>query len=168
MINKTTQRLQLIPCNTTHFADIYNYSSNDSLYRYLEYDKFENYNEFLEWIFSKVQRSILIAIVLREENRCIGTLSISDVDIRRSSCSIGYALDQVYTGNGYFSEALTGLLDALSDFNLKRIWAITQFNNERSIQSLLRSGFEKEGLLRNYYHSKGNFYDAVLLSRIIE
>ena len=168
MINKITKRLQLTPCQSEHFADIYKYSSDGSLYEYLEYDRFQNYDEFFEWIINKAYSSILIAIILHGENRCIGTISISDVDTKRRSCSIGYALDQGLTGHGYFSEALEGLLFELKVLNFKRVWAVTQHNNERSVRSLLRSGFEKEGLLGNYYYAKGMFYDAFLLSVILD
>ena len=168
MINKKTARLHLTPCNSAHFSDIYSYSSSDSLYEYLEYDKFQNYDEFIEWIITKAHSSILIAIVLSEENRCIGTISISDVDTKRRSCSIGYALNQDLTGHGYFSEALEGLLFELNSLKFKRVWAVTQYNNEKSIRSLMRSGFVKEGLLTSYYHSKDKFQDAFLLSIILD
>jgi ribosomal-protein-alanine N-acetyltransferase len=164
VINVVTQRLKITPCTESHFIDIYKYSQNEELYKYLEYNGFSDFQEFVSWLMRKLNSGVVLAIIELKSQTCIGTVSLGDINWSRRSCSLGYALNQDYVGRGYFSEALVCVLTKLKELGFHRTWAITQYNNLPSLKALERGGFIKEGELRDFYFDGVNFYDAVLMS----
>lgn len=66
-------------------------------------------------------------------------------------------------GRGYIAEALPALLEqAFGPLGLHRLEADVGPRNIRSIQALERTGFRREGYLRQRYHAGGEVQDAVL------
>jgi RimJ/RimL family protein N-acetyltransferase len=83
----------------------------------------------------------LYLMKLKKDNTSIGICglikreTLEDVDI-------GFALLPEYAGNGYTSEAVSGIMDhASSVLKLSRIVAITQPDNNNCIKLLTNSGF---------------------------
>ena len=168
MFSKENLEIIVKPFEFTYFSDIWEYSQNDKIYQFLEYDKFKAKKDFKEWIMKKLNNGVFFVIVKKNLDKCIGTISISDIDEKRMSCSVGYALDQKYQGQGFFSKALDLLIGGLEEIGFARVWAVTSSNNKKSIKALLRNSFEKEGHLRSFYKGVNNEYeDALIVSRIL-
>ena len=167
MFDIVTNRLRIAPTVSGHFEQMYIYSKNDFLYKYFEYKGFQNYTEFKSWILKKLSKGILLSIISLENGRCIGSISLDDIDWARRSCSIGYALDQDFVGNGFFSEALKAVVDELRIVGFHRIWAVTHHENEASIKALRNNGFLVEGQFSDYYHDGKAYSNALLLAQIL-
>lgn len=169
MISKSEENIGIRPFEFKYFDDIWNYSQNPNLYTYLEYEGFSDKNEFLSWILEKLKNGQLLMIIDQKSNICLGTISISDIDTRRMSCSIGYALDPRVQGQNIFGKSFSMLLEELKKIGFIRIWAITSKSNSKSIRALIKKGFNQEGLLNSYYKSiNGKRIDALLYSLIFK
>ena len=87
-------------------------------------------------------------VVQRQDDRPVGMCgllkrpTLDDVDL-------GFALMPEFRGRGYCLEAATAVLQfGQQRFGLRRIVAIVQPDNERSVKVLLRLGMQPERLLR--------------------
>jgi len=107
-------------------------------------------------------------IKIEEPGRVIGRLAFSGV-IRGAlqSCLMGYHLDQDEIGKGYMSEAIrTACAYIFSEWNLHRIQADIMPRNVRSIGTIERSGFKKQGQFENYMAINGKWEDHVTYALI--
>jgi RimJ/RimL family protein N-acetyltransferase/SAM-dependent methyltransferase len=76
---------------------------------------------------------------------------------------IGYILDRAAWGKGLMNEALAAVLRYSFDLlKLRRIEADIDPRNERSVLSLERLGFSREGFLRERWEVGGEISDSVL------
>lgn len=100
-------------------------------------------------------------IALRTDDSLIGTSTLFHIESNNHRAEIGYALGRAHWGKGYIQEALTALLGyAFSELNLHRIEADVDPRNERSIRTLERLGFKKEGYLRERWKVDEELQDA--------
>jgi len=93
--------------------------------------------------------------------RVIGRVSFSGI-VRGAlqSCLIGYHLDENETGKGYMSEAIVKACNYMFDFHgLHRIQADIMPRNIRSINTIERCGFVRQGLNDKYMAINGKWED---------
>jgi len=98
--------------------------------------------------------------------RClIGTCGYCRWDKHHHRAEIGYDLWLDYWGQGLMPEALQALIRfGFEEMDLNRIEATTHTENQRSQRVLTKLGFQKEGLLREYYCRDGIYNDQVQFS----
>jgi RimJ/RimL family protein N-acetyltransferase len=73
--------------------------------------------------------------------------------------------EKKYRNNGYGRDAIEVLLEyCFTELNLNRIWLITYVYNQEAIRFYEKSGFSKEGLLRQIQFTKGEYHDGVILA----
>lgn len=120
--------------------------------QYLRYDlrAFRLTEQFGFWIFVK-----------DAPIRVIGRLSfVSIIRGAMQSCFMGYHLDRDYVGFGYMSEAIrAGCQYMFEEQHLHRIQADVMPRNEKSNNTILRSGFIKQGLNKDYMAINGRWED---------
>lgn len=103
-----------------------------------------------------------------------GTLlgGITVGQIRRGvaqSCTLGYWMGEAHAGAGWMHRAVEGLKPFIFEVEgLHRIEAACLPSNERSIRLLEKSGFRREGYLRNYLKIAGHWEDHHLYSHLAE
>ncbi|KQT61294.1 MULTISPECIES: GNAT family N-acetyltransferase [unclassified Aureimonas] len=103
-----------------------------------------------------------------------GTLlgGITVGQIRRGvaqSCTLGYWMGEVHAGSGWMYRAVEALKPFIFEVEgLHRIEAACLPSNERSIRLLEKSGFRREGYLRNYLKIAGHWEDHHLYSHLAE
>jgi ribosomal-protein-alanine N-acetyltransferase len=103
-------------------------------------------------------------VALRGTDEVIGTCTLASLNPEHRRAEVGYALGRRHWGRGYMGEALPALLRfAFGRLDLHRVEADVDPRNERSLRSLERLGFRREGLLRERYHVCGETQDALLL-----
>ena len=103
-------------------------------------------------------------VALRETDEVIGTCTLSSLNPAHRRAEIGYALGRRHWGRGYMAEALPQLLRfAFGTLGLHRVEADVDPRNARSVRSLERLGFRREGLMRERYHLGGELQDALIL-----
>ena len=102
-------------------------------------------------------------IATRENDRVIGTCTLTSFSLDHRRAEVGFALGRAYWGRGYAVEALHALLNhAFESLDLHRLEADADPRNARSIRVLERLGFRREGLQRQRYLINGEAQDALL------
>ncbi len=102
-------------------------------------------------------------VARREDDRLIGTCTLSDLSATHRRAEIGFMLQRAHWGTGLMFEATTALVRfAWETLDLHRIEADVDPRNARSIALLLRHGFVREGLLRQRWWVNGEWQDAEL------
>jgi RimJ/RimL family protein N-acetyltransferase len=97
-----------------------------------------------------------------DDDRVIGTCTLSQVDASNLRAELGYALGRAHWGQGLMGEALALLLDfAFGALGLRRLEADVDPRNARSIRALERLGFRREGYLRERWFVGGEVQDAL-------
>ncbi|HSK78033.1 MAG TPA: GNAT family protein [Thermoanaerobaculia bacterium] len=102
-------------------------------------------------------------VALKEDDRVIGTCTLSSLSASNRRAEIGYALGRAWWGKGYMTEALPALLRfAFGPLGLHRIEADVDPRNLPSLRSVESLGFRREGYLRERYFVNGEVQDSVI------
>jgi ribosomal-protein-alanine N-acetyltransferase len=104
-------------------------------------------------------------ILAKAEGILIGTCGFHKWDKRHRRAEIGYDLTPSYWGQGIMTEALHAAIEyGFGEMGLNRIDALVYPENVRSARVLEKLGFQKEGLLREYFCMAGECHDHLLFS----
>lgn len=153
-----TERLTLRRYQSEDAADCFGFMSNagdcymDCCKPFTEMD--EEYAQRME-LFR--ERETQYMIVLKEENKVIGTVNVFPDDSRAVDArEIGYSISSAYQRKGYAYEALTALINLLQDdLKLELILAGVLEENIASIKLLEKLSFNREGLRRKAVWHEG-------------
>ncbi|WP_291648556.1 GNAT family protein [Clostridium sp.] len=138
-----------------NLEDLYEIYSNENLYKYKPGSAKKSI-EVVRHIINHFERdfikkkTIFLGIFYKEDfNKLIGVVEIFDVDKKVSMATIGYTLNESYCGNGIATNAVKLLINFLfNEIDINRIQAYGMIENIKSINVLERSGFTKEGTIR--------------------
>jgi [ribosomal protein S5]-alanine N-acetyltransferase len=128
--------------------------------------------ELNEYVWSDATREpgslTRFAIVLRTTGEFIGTAGFHSVAPYNRTAELAYDLAPPYWGKG-IATYVCGLLTewAHQCCGTLRVQATTLRSNERSASVLVRSGFEREGLLRSYRMVRGAPGDFWVYSHVV-
>jgi len=167
-----TDRLQLIELNPAHAIHLFKQFSRKDVTRYYGMDPLETLEQAEKVIANMIagfaeKRSIRWGIQLKTTHEFLGTIGLNNLQTWNKKCEIGYDLHPDFWGHGYVSEAMKEVLSyCFNVLDLARVGAVTFPDNEASWKLLLKAGFEKEGLLRNYLYQGGQNHDAIMFSII--
>ncbi|OHA17566.1 MAG: hypothetical protein A3H57_00805 [Candidatus Taylorbacteria bacterium RIFCSPLOWO2_02_FULL_43_11] len=109
-----------------------------------------------------------ISYVIEIDGLAVGVVSLHlNSDKKTYKGTFGYWLGKHYWGRGIMSDAV-GMVSkwAFKSLKLKRLDAHVYLWNKGSAKVLLKNGFRKEGLLRNYVRKSGKILDVLLFSKI--
>lgn len=165
-----TERLKLIQLNQSHAPQLFKQFSREDVLRYYGMDPLKTVEQAEKMIGNMnagfiEKRSMRWGIQIKETGELAGTIGLNGLQLWNRKCEVGYDLHPDYWGNGYVLEALNSiLLYCFRELNLSRVGAVTFPDNEASWKLLLRAGFEKEGMLRNYLFQGGQSHDAFVFS----
>ena len=102
------------------------------------------------------------AAALREDNRAIGAISLSDIHRNDRYREIEYVISGAYGNRGYATEAVRRVLDYAFGALYLAVVAVCHYpENVRSRRVIEKCGFTYEGTLRGY---SWNFSDSVRYS----
>lgn len=105
------------------------------------------------------------AIVVRDGQRLIGTVSLMNIHYRRQRAELGIAIgDKSAWGQGYGSEAVRLMCDY--GFTFLSLYSIYLWHwgfNARAHQAYLKAGFKPAGRLRGADLFNGQRYDDILM-----
>lgn len=113
----------------------------------------------------KGKRSIRWGLILKSENKLIGTCGFHGFNELSSRAEIGYELNDTYWHKGYMSEALDAIIEwGFTAFELNRIEALIYPDNPSSERIASRHGFKFEGCLRQYAYFRNVYQDLNMFS----
>lgn len=107
------------------------------------------------------------AIFLTDEKRLIGDLGIIFTNHDNRQTEVGCTLHKDYKGQGYATEALSGMVRFLfGTLNKHRIVASVDPRNTASIRLMERLGFRKEAHFKESYYQRGEWVDDIIYAKL--
>jgi len=165
----TTSRLMLSPLHAGDADTMLIYRADPEVGRYQGWEPatLEDVQHFIEQMqtvsFDTPGTWYQLAVRLRESRELIGDLGVHFPGDREHQVEIGFTIAPVHQGNGYATEAVTGLLDhLLLTMRKHRVFASVDPRNEPSLALLERIGFRREAHFRKSLWFKGEWVDDVV------
>lgn len=117
-----------------------------------------------EWV-TAYQRSDFYtwAVVRREDNALMGSISLYNINGYADSCEAGYCLGRDFWGGGYAAEALRAVLDLCFAMGFVRISAKHDPDNPHSGRVMQKAGMLREGIMRRAVKAPDGRYRAMVL-----
>ena len=109
------------------------------------------------------------AVTLPTEDRLVGTVTLADWDRANRRAEVGFILHPSRQGQGLASDAVrTALAWAFGPMGLHRVEADVEPPNAASLRLLERLGFQREGLFRERWWTRGRWTDSVMLDLLAD
>lgn len=106
-------------------------------------------------------------ITVKEEDRIIGSCGFLNLSEKHHRAEIGFELSREHWGKGIAGEALHAVAAyGFTHLNLNRIEALIEPANSPSQKLVEKTGFLREGLLRDYEYTQGKFDDLYMYSML--
>ncbi len=158
------------------------FTKNDAFAAFNNWTSDEKVTEFLRWPthnFIDITKNVMEdwikayekkdfyqwAIVLKEINEPIGTISIVDKNEMLNIVHIGYCIGSKWWNQGITSEAFSGIIPFLfNDVKVNRIESQHDPNNPNSGKVMAKCGLKYEGTLRQADVSNKGIVDASMYS----
>tara|TARA_B100000795_G_scaffold70953_1_gene49871 strand:+ start:1468 stop:2052 length:585 start_codon:yes stop_codon:yes gene_type:complete len=163
--------IRLIKLSLDYLDDMWDYSSDQRMYEHFEFEPHKKLLDTKKYLNQLIERSNGVDaywwfIQIKETGKVVGSFGIHNIDFRKRTCGIGYAVSPKYWGKGVFIKSLIAILKTLIyNFDFHRVTAITSSKNYRSIIALKKVGFQEEGVFREFYYDfNGNRFDATSLA----
>jgi ribosomal-protein-serine acetyltransferase len=97
----------------------------------------------------------------------VGRIGLHNIDQQNKIASIGYWLDENYTGKGIISKSCKAIINyAYNTLNLNRIEIKCDTGNNKSRSIPEKLGFKKEGILRQAEMVNNTFIDLYVFSML--
>ncbi|MCQ2482823.1 MAG: GNAT family N-acetyltransferase [Clostridia bacterium] len=131
-----------------------NWASDTEVTRYLSWPAHTNPDITRQlisfWIDNyKNENFFTWAIVLKEDNTLVGSISVIELNDIIESAEIGYCMGKKWWGKGYMPEALGEVIAYLFDeVGVNRIYAGHDVNNPKSGRVMSKAGMRFEGIMR--------------------
>lgn len=109
-------------------------------------------------------KQLRLMIILKSENRAIGTIDLYELDIHHSRAGVGVLIDKDYRQRGYSKQALSLTIQyAFELLNLNQIFAHVAKNNLMSLNLFANLGFETTGCMKNWLKIEKQYEDMYIL-----
>jgi ribosomal-protein-alanine N-acetyltransferase len=160
-----TERLLLRKFSLEDAKDMYEYASDPEVAKYMTWNPHQTINDslgFIQFTLDRYEKDEAgdWGIVLRENNKFIGSCGFVWVDKKNLCGHIGYTLSKRYWNKGIMSEAVKRLLEfGFNEMNLHRIESFHRLPNEASGRVMQKVGTKYEGILKGRMFSKEQFWD---------
>jgi len=104
------------------------------------------------------------------QGKPIGNIALINLNELQRTAELGISIgDKAYWGRGYGTDAIRTLLaNAFGPMGLRRVWLITDADNERGIRSYEKCGFVREGVLRRHRLRNGKPLDMLTMAVLKE
>lgn len=169
-ISLTTERLVLRKLRIDDAQDMFEYTSNSEVTKYLSWNEHKNIEQTKIFINNTLPeyegvKSYPYAIELKSMKKFIGVLRVYDIDYGNKHCEISYILNPTFQNQGLMVEAINAFIShCFSELGFIRIQAKCMVENENSEKLMKRVGMEFEGVLKNYWIYKGKMLDAKIFA----
>ena len=165
-----TRRLILRRILKSDAADMYEYSSNPSVTRYLLWEPHESIkytHRYLAYLQGRYKAGEFYdwAVVDRHSAKMIGTCGFTSFDFSNNSAEVGYVLNPAYWHRGIAAEALSEVLHfAFAILGLNRVEARYMTGNLESRRVMEKCGMQFEGIARGAVFAKGRYVSVGICS----
>ena len=139
-------RLQIVRMNQSMYYDIYKNSQDGNNRKFVPDEVFNSLEETSEVVnqiincYDSKDGPFVYAVIRKKDNINLGYVQLVKIE---EGWEIGYHIAEIYTGNGYATEAANLFLDYIkNNTNLKQIIGIALTANKASRRVLEKCGFE--------------------------
>ena len=166
----STDRLLLRKIKLNDAPDMYEYSKDADVTKYLLWDphpNVEHTRNYIDYLQDRYRDGKYYdwAIVLKSSGKMIGTCGFSAINAEHRSAEVGYVLNPAFRGQGYAGEALSAVLEfAFRRMQLNRVEAKCVAENESSERVMQKVGMTFEGIARSALFIKGQYRDIKIYS----
>lgn len=149
-------------------ADIFVYSSDEQVTRYLRWGPHQTVEETKNYIHGVLMQyregqDGPWVIEYKLTGSVIGHIHLMDIDEKHLKAQVGFVLSRRYWNKGFSTEALIKVLEySFSALGLNRVEAFCVRENRAAKRVLEKAGMKKEGVLKEYQFQKGCFYDFIV------
>ena len=165
-----TDRLILREITKEDAKGIFACFSNENVTRFYGQETLEGIEQaesFVDFFSNsyREKRGIRWGIERREAEGIIGTIGFNAWSPKHKRAEIGYEIHPSHWRKGYTAEALSIVISyGFEKLDLNRIGAVVFTENEASNKLLVKAGFQKEGVLKEYMYQGGKAYDTYVYS----
>jgi len=147
--------------------------NDQEITRFMRHGSFPNSEIKAKEFFLRISSSendIVLAIICIEDSKHIGNLGLHNINWLYRTAELGIIIgEKEYHGKSLAKEAMRLLLNhAFYRLNLHRVYLITDSNNKCAINAFEKSGFIKEGLLRQDCFRNGRYVDSIFMGCLLE
>ncbi|HDR7223228.1 TPA: GNAT family N-acetyltransferase [Bacillus toyonensis] len=161
-----TKHLILRGINMSDILHIYEYASDKEMSKYTVWDAHQSLHDtqkYIEEIVRQYEKEKVapLGIVLREEQKLIGTCGFIKYDVIEHKAEIAYALSRKYGGRGLATEAASAFFSyGFNELRLNSIEAGCNSENEASEKLMKRLNMEYECTIQKDLFIKGKYRDT--------
>ncbi len=151
-----TDRLVLSEYRKMHLNDYYKLKSCEEVWNYSTSVPLKDIEQAKSMLNGLIEnrasgKYMFMALHKKDSNEFIGEAGIIGCNPNANRCEIGYNLLPQYWMNGYATEIAKGIVKyAFENLKYERVEALALQINTASCRVLEKSGFELEGVLRNF------------------
>jgi len=164
-----TPRLVLTPLQANDAEAMLTYRSDPEVCRYQGWEPatLEDVRRFIDQMqtvtFDTPGTWYQLAVRLQDSHELVGDLGVHFPEDMEHQVEIGFTIGPLHQGNGYATEAVTGLLDhLLLTMQKHRVFASVDPRNKPSLALLDRLGMRREAHFRESLWFKGEWVDDVV------
>lgn len=161
-----TERLLMREMRVGDCFDMYEYAKKGEVTRFLTWSPHpdvEYTKSYLQNLKNHYKMGLFYdwAVVLKEENKMIGTCGFTRFNLANNSAEIGYVINPAYRGKGIAVEAAKKVLEfGFVNLGLKRIEARYMVGNNASARVMEKLGMTAEGVARAAICVNGSYRDV--------
>lgn len=166
----STDRLLLTKICPQHSADMYEYSCDPDVVKYLTWSTHSSPKETERYV-NLLQKKYLrgtfndFGLIYRETGKFIGTCGFTSFDYRENSAEIGYVLAKPYWGCGLALEAARSVMEfGFEYFGLSSFCAKCIQGNDASMRVMQKLGMSLSGVYTNGMFIKGSYKTIIVYS----
>ena len=158
-----TERLTLRRLMVSDAFDMYEYSKDREVTRYLTWDAHPDVGytrEYLQYLGTHYNVGDFFdwGVILTEEDKMIGTCGFTRFNYESNSGEIGYVINPAYRGRQIAAEAVRAVMQfGFEELRLNRIEARFMQGNDASLRVMEKTGMTFEGYLRSSMFIKGDY-----------
>lgn len=172
-----TDRLIIREFEDKDYRDLFEYSSDPEVVKFLHFKKYETFDDaktriaFLKEKYLQNDKVGDYAIELKEAKKVIGSININLISTKAGGLvTLGWVLNKKYQGFGYMTECVNATLKYIKKNKIAmRVCSTHDVDNVKSENVMKRAGFVFEGVSRkagdNNYHTR---YDVANYSKLYE
>ncbi len=165
-----TERLILAKISPEHAEDMYEYSCDPDVTKYLTWSCHSSVKEterYIKLLQKKYASGVFNdwGLILKESGKFIGTCGFTSFDYVNNTAEIGYVLAKPYWGKGLAVEGAKRVMEFGFDvFGLGGFCAKCMEGNDASMRVMQKVGMSFEGMYKNGMFIKGSYKTIIVYS----
>lgn len=163
-----TQRLLLVKISPEHASDMYEYSSDPDVTRYLTWSCHLSAKEterYIKLLQKKYTAGVFNdwGLIHKGTGKFIGTCGFTSFDYGNNTAEIGYVLSRDFWGMGLAVEAAKAVMEfGFDNFGLDGFCAKCMEGNDASMRVMQKLGMSFEGIYKNGMFIKGSYKTIIV------